>query len=217
MSYLLKKEIDKLKNNLLSLGAMIEERFDMMIESIKNLDTEVADKIITSDYEIDEAEVAIEEECLKALALFQPVAIDLRFLVAMIKINNDMERIADNIVNVAERVVVASKEKEDVFSFDYMDMAHRVKQMLHQSLDILVNMDMDTAYKIRIMDDAVDKIKDQAYDVTKDVLKSHPDKAGCIINMYLISRHLERIADLATNIAEEIIYIIEGDIVRHTE
>jgi len=217
MSYLLKKELDKLKSSLLSLGAMIEERFDMMIESIETLDAGIAHKIIASDYEIDETEVAIEEECLKMLALYQPVAIDLRFLVAGIKINNDMERIADNIVNVAERIAVAAKEKKDIFPFDYMEMARKVKQMLQKSLDVFVKTDLDLAYKIRVMDDDVDKIKDQAYDVTKDVLKQYPEKAGYIINMYLISRHLERIADLATNIAEEIIYIVEGDIVRHTE
>lgn len=217
MSYLLKKELDKLKRSLLRLGAMIEERFDMMIESIESLDASIAEKIINSDYEIDEAEVSIEEECLKMLALYQPVAIDLRFLVAAIKINNDMERIADNIVNVAQRISVAAKEKEDIFAFDYMEMARNVKEMLQKSLDVFVNTDLDLAYKIRIMDDDVDKIKDQAYDVTKDVLKEYPDKSGHIINMYLISRHLERIADLATNIAEEIIHIVEGDIVRHTE
>jgi len=217
MSYLLKKELDKLKSSLLNLGAMIEERFDMAIVAIESLDSDIAEKIIASDYEIDELEVAIEEECLKMLALYQPVAIDLRFLVAAIKINNDMERIADNIVNVAERIVVAAKEKEDVFPFNYMDMANKVKQMLKKSLDVFVNMDLDLAYRIRVMDDEVDKIKDQAYDVTKDVLKNYPDKAGYIINLYLISRHLERIADLATNIAEEIIYIVEGDIVRHME
>lgn len=217
MSYLLKKELDHLKSRLLGLGAMIEERFDMMIESVDTLNADIAEKIISSDYEIDDEEVAIEEECLKMLALYQPVAIDLRFLVAAIKINNDMERIADNIVNVAERVVVAAKEHKDIFPFDYMEMARNVKQMLQKSLDVFVNTDLDLAYKIRVMDDDVDKIKDQAYDVTKDVLKNHPDKAGYIINMYLISRHLERIADLATNIAEEIIYIVEGDIVRHKE
>jgi len=217
MSYLLKKEIDKLKNSLLGLGAMIEERLDMTIEAIEALDADIAEKIISTDWEIDEAEVTIEEECLKMLALYQPVAIDLRFLIAMIKINNDMERIGDNAVNVAERIVIAAKEKEEIFSFDYMDMARKVKRMLKQSLDAFVNMDLDLAYKIRIMDDDVDKIKNQAYDFTKDVLKTHPGKSGYIINMFLISRHLERIADHATNIAEEIIYIIEGDIVRHTE
>ncbi|MBF0233436.1 MAG: phosphate signaling complex protein PhoU [Desulfamplus sp.] len=216
MSYLLKKELDKLKNNLLSLGAMIEERLQMMSNSIEYMDTEVAKRIIAGDYEIDEAEVAIEEECLKMLALYQPVAIDLRFLVAVIKINNDMERIADLAVNVAHRVIVASKEKEQIFTFDYMEMAMRVKQMLKQSLDAFVNMDLDLATTIKGMDDAVDRIKNQAYDATKSILRNYPEKAGYIINMFLISRHLERIADLATNIAEEIIYIIEGEIVRHS-
>ncbi|MBF0467910.1 MAG: phosphate signaling complex protein PhoU [Desulfamplus sp.] len=215
MSYLLKKELDKMKNNLLSLGAMIEERLQMMSNSIEYMDTQMAKRIIAGDYEIDEAEVAIEEECLKMLALYQPVAIDLRFLVAVIKINNDMERIADLAVNVAHRVIVASKEKEQIFTFDYMEMARRVKQMLKQSLDAFVNMDLDLAKTINGMDDAVDRIKNQAYDATKDILRNYPEKAGYIINMFLISRHLERIADLATNIAEEIIYIIEGEIVRH--
>ncbi len=216
MSYLLKKELDKLKNNLLSLGAMIEERLQMMSNAIEYRDPELAKKIIAGDYEIDEAEVAIEEECLKLLALYQPVAIDLRFLVAVIKINNDMERIADLAVNVAHRVLIASKEKENIFVFDYVDMARKVKQMLKQSLDAFVNMDLYLATTISGMDDAVDEIKNQAYDVTKNILRQYPDKAGYSINMFLISRHLERIADLSTNIAEEIIYIIEGEIVRHS-
>lgn len=216
MSHLFKKELDKLKNSLLSLGAMIEERLHLMSGFIENKDAETAEKIITADYEIDEAEVAIEEECLKLLALYQPVASDLRFLIAVIKINNDMERIGDQATNVAQRIVTASKEKEDIFTFDYADMVRKVKNMLNQSLDAFVNMDLNLAKTIIEMDDEVDRIKNQVYDITKDMLKAHPEKAGYIINMFLISRHLERIADLSTNIAEEIIYIIEGEIVRHS-
>ncbi|SLM30758.1 conserved hypothetical protein [Desulfamplus magnetovallimortis] len=216
MSKLLKKELEKIKNNLLALGAMIEDRLQTMGYAIENMDSKIARQIIEGDHEIDEAEVAIEEECLKLIALFQPVAIDLRFLVSVIKINNDMERIGDLTANVAHRLLIASKEKERNFIFDYSEMATRVKHMLKNSLDSFVNMDLELARTIKGMDDAVDKIKNHAYDMTKVFLKEHPDKAGYAINMFLISRHLERIADMATNIAEEIIYIIEGSIIRHT-
>ena len=162
-------------------------------------------------------EVEIEEECLKILALHQPVAIDLRFLIAVIKINNDLERIGDQAVNIAERVDVIAKRDLPDFFFDYSSMGEKAQKMLKMSLDALVNMDYDQAYEVVVMDDEVDKIKHDAYDRIKQAMGEHPDKLGELINLLLISRHLERLADHATNIAEEVIYLIEGEIVRHAE
>ena len=168
-----------------------------------------------SDYEIDEMEVDIEEECLKVLALHQPVAVDLRFLIAVIKINNDLERIGDQAVNIAERVdVIAKRDLSDLF-FDYTSMGEKVQEMLKMSLDALVSMDYDLAYSVVMRDDEVDQIKSDAYDRIKQAMSNHPDKIGYLINLLLISRHLERLADHTTNIAEEVIYLIEGEIVRH--
>ena len=209
------RELEKIKKRILSLGAMVEERVRMVIKALETRDADVANKIIKSDYEIDELEVEIEEECLKILALYQPVAIDLRFLTAVIKINNDLERIADEAVNIAKRVsIIAKREKLDI-SFDYSLMAGKAEYMLKKSLDALVNLDIDLALKVCILDDEVDEMQREAYDRIKQAIGEYPDRVGYLINLLLISRHLERIADHGTNIAEEVIYLIEGEIVRH--
>ena len=209
------RELEKIKKLILSLGAMVEEQVRMATQAVETHDAELAQQIIKSDYDVDEMEVEIEEECLKILALHQPVAVDLRFLIAVIKINNDLERIGDQAVNIAERVdVIAKRDLSDLF-FDYTSMGEKVQEMLKMSLDALVSMDYDLAYSVVMMDDEVDQIKSDAYDRIKQAMSNHPDKIGYLINLLLISRHLERLADHATNIAEEVIYLIEGEIVRH--
>ena len=209
------RELEKIKKEILSLGAKVEEQVRMAIQAVETNDAELAKQIIKSDFNIDEMEVEIEEDCLKILALHQPVAVDLRFLIAVIKINNDLERIGDQAVNIAERVdVIAKRDLSELF-FDYTAMGEKVQDMLKMSLDALVNMDYDMAYSVVMRDDEVDQIKVDAYDRIKQAMSKHPDKIGYLINLLLISRHLERLADHTTNIAEEVIYLIEGEIVRH--
>lgn len=215
MSGHFQRELEKIKKMILSLGAMVEERVRMAAKAIDTKDAELADKIITSDHEIDEMEVEVEEECLKVLALHQPVAVDLRFLIAIIKINNDLERIGDQAVNIAQRVGTIAKQKSPSFIYDYSGMAEKAEAMLKMSLDSLVNLDDDQAYKVVTLDDEVDQIQQEAYDLVKEAMAKHPDQLSYLINLFLISRHLERLADHATNIAEEVIYLIEGEIIRH--
>ena len=211
------RELEKIKKQILSLGAMVEERVRMALQAVETNDGDLAQKIIKTDYEIDETEVEIEEECLKVLALHQPVAVDLRFLIAVIKINNDLERIGDQAVNIAERVDVIAKRDLSDFFFDYSSMGEKAQRMLKMSLDSLVNMDYDQAFDVVMMDDSVDEIKSDAYDRIKKAMSEHPDKIGYLINLLLISRHIERLADHTTNIAEEVIYMIEGEIIRHAQ
>jgi phosphate transport system protein len=211
----LQKELEKLKKRILSLGTMVEERVRMSIQALELRDANLAENIIRSDYEIDEFEIEVEEECLKILALHQPVAVDLRFLVAVIKINNDLERIADEAVNIAERVQIIAKRRRLDIPFDYSLMAEKTASMLKKSLDALVNMDDALALNVLKLDDAIDDMKDRAYDVVKQSIGGHPDRVGYLINLLLMCRHLERIADHATNIAEEVVYMVQGEIVRH--
>jgi phosphate transport system protein len=215
MSKHLRRELDRIKKKILSLGALVEERARMAVSAVESRDGAIAQKIIASDWEIDEMEVDIEEECLKILALYQPVAVDLRFLVATIKINNDLERIGDEAVNIAERLEIIAKRPPMDFVFDYTPMAQRVQSMLKMSLDALVNLDADLAFKVITMDDEVDAIQSLAYDRIKETIKEHPERVSYLVNLMLISRHLERLADHCTNIAEEVVYLIEGEIVRH--
>lgn len=212
-----RKELEKVKKRILTLGSMVEEQVNRSVRAVDRVDAEVADLIVRKDCEIDDAEIDIDEECLKVLALHQPVAVDLRFVVAVIKINNELERIGDQAVNIAQRVQVIAKRPKPPFWFDYGEMGEKTQKMLRMSLDALVNMDVDIAYRVITMDDEVDCIKREAYDKIKQAIQDLPERTGYYINLLLISRHLERISDHATNIAEEVIYLVEGEIYRHAE
>ena len=181
-----RRELENIKKQILTLGSMVEERVQIAIKAVEDNDSELADKIIRTDHEIDEKEVEIEEECLKVLALHQPVAVDLRFIIAVIKINNDLERIGDQAVNIAERVGVTAKRGQFDFFFDYSSMGEKAQTMLRMSLDALINMDVDIAYKVVTLDDEVDHIKVEAYDRIKKALGENPDKVGYLINLLLM-------------------------------
>jgi len=210
-----RKELENIKKRILTLGSMVEDLVHTSVQAVDRVDADLADRIIKRDREINETEVDIEEECLKVLALHQPVAVDLRFIIAVIKINNELERIGDQAVNIAQRVQVIAKRPKPPFWFDYSEMGEKAQKMLRMSLDALVNLDVDLAFKVVTMDDEVDRIQRDAYDRIKSAMKENTDKIGYMINLLLISRHLERLADHATNIAEEVIYMIEGEIIRH--
>jgi phosphate transport system protein len=211
----LQKDLEKIKKQILSLGAMAEERIRMAIKAIETWDAALAEEIIRRDYEIDEREIEVEEECLKILALHQPVAVDLRFLIAVIKINSELERIGDEAVNIANRVRNISKRRRLDLSFDFSTMSEMAATMLRLSLDALVNLDLDLAFKVLTLDDEVDHMHREIYDRIKEVMSQNPDYVGYLINLYTTSRHLERVGDHSTNIAEEVIYLIEGEIIRH--
>ena len=217
MTIHLQRELDKIRRMLLSLGALTEDRFRLAIRALNEMDVELAQDIIDKDQEIDFKEVQIEEECLKVLALHQPVAIDLRSLVVVIKINNDLERIADEAANIAVRVKTLAVKPTPRFTCDYTPMVDKVALMLKMSLDSFVHQDDEMAEKVRLMDNEVDAMRNAAYDRIKEAIAETPNQAGYLINLFLVSRHLERIADHATNIAEEVIYMRRGEIIRHTE
>jgi len=217
MTIHLQRELEKIRRMLLSLGALTEDRFRLAIRALNTLDVALAQEIIEKDQEIDFKEVQIEEECLKVLALHQPVAGDLRSLVVVIKINNDLERIADEAANIASCVKILAKKAGTGFTCDYTSMAEKTGLMLKMSLDAFVHQDDDMAEKVRLMDKEVDTLYNSAYDQIKKAIAQAPDQAGYLINLFLVSRHLERMADHATNIAEEVIYMRRGEIIRHTE
>jgi len=207
-------ELQKLNKKLLLLSSMVEDRVRKAVKVIETNDEELIQSIILSDYEVDEMEIEIEEDCLKILALHQPVASDLRFLIAVIKINNEIERIADMAVSIAIRVQTIGSSNVINTSFDFSTMSEKVIQMLKMSLDALVNRDAKQAREIFHIDDEVDAFRNQAYDAVKEMIRKNPEHPGRQINTYLLARHLERIADRATNIAEEVIYLVDGAIVR---
>ncbi len=207
--------MEEVKKKLMLLSGRVEESVRKAVACVQERDAAGAKHLIEKDYEIDNMEVSTEEECLKILALHQPVAVDLRFLIAVIKINNDLERIGDLAVNVAERAVFLSEQKDKNIPFDFPSMAAKVQKMLTDSLDALVGMDADLAQKVCAADDEVDDMNRQMYELVKKAVVSSPEDVSIYIHMLGISRHLERIADLATNIAEDVMYMVTGDIARH--
>ncbi|MGB3211786.1 MAG: phosphate signaling complex protein PhoU [Desulforhopalus sp.] len=213
--YTFHHELSKLNKKLLKMSSMVEERVRKATQVIESRDPKVIKAIIVDDYEIDEMEIEIEEDCLKILALHQPVATDLRFLVAVIKINNEMERIADIAVNIAMRVDNISKFKHQAAThYDFSTMSDKAASMLKKSIDALVNQDTALAKSIFLDDDIVDTCRNRCYEDVKERIKKDPEHPGFHINTYLLARHLERIADRAVNIAEEVIYFVEGTITR---
>lgn len=216
MSLHLQRQIDKLKKMVLTLGTRVEETVEGAIRSIETRDTSNARKIIDADNEIDLMEIDVEEECLHTLALHQPVAFDLRYVVAVLKINNDLERIADLAVNIAEKVEYLRQwNPPTIAAFDLPTMTRKVRVMLHQSLDAMVQIDPDMAEKVRAMDDEVDLIHRQMYLSVQKAIRQNPEDVDFLISLLGVSRNLERIADHAVNIAEDVIYMARGDILRH--
>ena len=215
MSRHLQIELENLKKKLLALAAIIETAVRDATLSIEKRDSELAQKIIDDDANIDNTEVEIEEDCLKILALHQPVAIDLRFIVAVLKINNDLERIGDLAVNIAERAVFLAGQSKVNISIDLVDMAHNAQSMLKKSIDALINHDAELAHKVCVSDDIVDQMNRQMYLKVQEAILKNPEQITPLIHLLSASRHLERIADHTTNIAEDVIYMIEGQIIRH--
>ena len=214
------REIDQLKQLILKMGTVAEDRLRRACTLLQTMDEEEARRIMVADWEIDDMEIRVEEECLKILALHQPVARDLRLIVSIIKINTELERIADIAVNIAKRIDTIRNNRPDGFStlVDYQPMATRVLAMVKTSLDALVTEDAALARQIFLMDDEVNRLRDQAYrTIIAEIDKGGGGGAAGLINLYLIARHLERIGDRSCNIGEEVIYLVEGEIVRTNE
>lgn len=208
------REIEMLKQKILELGGLVEDKVRRACNILANPDKQQAEHLLVSDWEVDDMEIMVEEECLKILALHQPVARDLRLIVAIIKINSELERIADLAVNVAKRVLTIEKKEIGGLTFDYQPMAEKALAMVKISLDALVAEDADLARSVFLMDEEVDRYRNLAYKAVIEELDRQSGNAAGLVNLYLIARHLERIGDRTNNIAEEVIYLVEGEIVR---
>jgi phosphate transport system protein len=193
----------------------VEEAISKSITALINRDAALAQRVIASDEEIDRMEVEVEEECLKILALYQPVAADLRFVVAVLKINNDLERMGDLARNIAKRVAQLAGAQAHDLPPEIRTMATQAQEMVKQCLDAVVKGDPALARQIRAEDDAVDDARLQIRRRILQGIKNTPEDVENLLRVNSVSKHIERIADMATNIAEDVIYMVEGEIVRH--
>lgn len=215
MSIHLIKEISRLKKKILQLCAMVEESVREAVESVAKKDAALAALVEEKDERIDQMEIELEEECLKTLALYQPVANDLRYVVACLKMNTDLERIADLAVNIARRAESLSHYEGEAFTVDFYPMMSRTQKMLKKTIDSFVESDLEKAYEVLAQDDEIDDMNRQMHQQINSLIRRDPDKAEFYIYFLSVSKHLERIGDCATNIAEDVIYLINGKIVRH--
>jgi phosphate transport system protein len=215
MSKHLQQEVETLKKKLLALTATVNRAVEEAVRSIDERSAEIAQEVVDGDSDIDRSEVEIEEDCLKLLALYQPVATDLRFIIAVLKINNDIERVGDLAVNIAERALFLCTQPQIAMPFDFAEMRRKSVGMLRHSLEAFLRQDARLAHQVRAADDQVDAINREMYAKISASVRNNPDHVERLLSYLGVSRHLERIADYATNIAEDVIYLVEGEIVRH--
>ena len=211
----LHREIEALKKDIIREASLVETSLRDAMRALDTRDAELAKQIIDRDEEIDTLEVEIEEECLKIFALYQPVAVDLRYLVAFLKLNNDLERIGDLATNIAARVVSLANQDHLPIPDQINDMAQRVQRMLKDSLDALVDLDYDKADAILIEDDEIDAMHSAMYAVIGKHIQEDPEHVSPWMEILAVSRYLERVADHCTNIAEDVEYMVRGTIHRH--
>lgn len=211
------RELSILKQQIHRMGGLVEENLQRATTSVIEHNPTLAQAVLESDEEINRLEVEVEEACLKILALYQPVAVDLRYVIAVLKMNNELERIGDYAVNISKRALSFNEEPEFVIPSLFADMANSTRAMLSNSLDALINFSEASAREVVAADDAVDELNGEIYDYVRFELEGgNTGQASSLIHLLTVSRMVERTADRVTNIAEDIIYMIEGTIIRHS-
>ena len=210
------EEMQALKNRLLNMGALVEERVHDATHALIDRRLETAERIIGSDQDVNDLQIEIDDRCLKLLALQQPMASDLRLITSAMKINADLERIGDQAVNIAQRAIELHQEPQLKPYVDLPRMAELAQRMVKESLDAFVARDTALARAVCAEDEAVDALKEQIFRELLTFMMSDPRTIPRALRLILISRFMERVADHATNIAEMVVYMVEGKMVRHT-
>ena len=215
MAQHLQRDVETLKKALMDISVMVEDAINKAILALVDRRTELARDVMHGDNEIDQKEVMIEEECLKILALHQPVAADLRFIIVVLKVSNDLERMGDLAVNITERAAYLSTHPPLQVELDFPLMAEKVRMMVRESLTSLINRDTELAREVLAKDDDIDDLNRDMFVSLQDLMRSDTNTVERAVHSLSASRHLERIADLATNIAEDVVFMGEGELIRH--
>ncbi len=208
-------ELNRLKSELVRMASLAETAIGLAVKALVSRDAELAQQVIASDNTINMLEIEIDELCLRMLALYQPEARDLRFIAMTLKINSDLERMGDQAVNIAERTRELLKEPLLKPLMDIPRMADVAQRMVKESLDAFVQQDVERARAVCRRDDEGDRLDDQIFRELLTYMMEDPKTITRSVNLILVSRHLERIADHATNVAEDVIYLVEGKTIKH--
>ena len=208
-------ELNLVKQKILKLSSLVEDMVAQAVASLVDRDSRLAQETIDWDAKVDTLEVEIDEDCITLLALHQPAAGDLRFITTAMKINNDLERMADQAVNISERALVLNEEPQLKPYIDIPIMSQLSQRMLRDSLDAFVRKDAALARQVIEADNRVDGLKNQVFRELLTFMMEDPRTIPRALQLILVSRHLERIADHATNIAEMVVFLVEGKDIRH--
>jgi phosphate transport system protein len=211
----LQHDLERLKKEILAMGAMVEEAINKAIRSLTRRDAALARQVTDGDDAIDRKELEVEDACLKMLALHQPVAGDLRYIIAVLKVNNDLERMGDLAGNIAERALYLVTHDPLEVDVDFTRMVDTVRRMVAQSLDSLVHQDPRLARSVCAQDDQVDECQRHMFETLTAAMARDASTVERAVQLLSVSRHLERIADSATNIAEDVVFMVEGEVIRH--
>lgn len=215
MSIHLIRDLESLHRDILSMCAVVEEMIDRAVESLSHPSLDASVELARRDDEIDQWDVRIEEECLKILALHQPVAIDLRRIATVLKIAGELERVADLGVHIAERAAALVGRPDVEVPAKLQQMSRIALDMLHRAIDSYVELDSRLARNVCAQDDTVDQFNREIILELTARMKAAPDSIDPVMHLFSASRNVERVADHATNIAEDVVYLVEGEIIRH--
>ena len=208
-------ELDQLRTMLIRMGSLVEEQIDLGVKAITESNMDLARLVMDRDKKVDEYDNAIDQQCMRIFALSQPVAIDLRLLMAALKINNELERIGDIAVNLAERVEPLLPHTAFVSQTSLSQMASAARQMVKDAIDSFVNNDPDLAKKVLLADDNVDNLDRETFNLMVEKMKGSSQCIDPAAHMMIVSRHIERLADHATNIAEDVVFLVNAKIIKH--
>ncbi len=210
------EELEALKQTLLAMGGLVEDQIHRVMRALIERDDALAQEVIDRDRRVNALDVEVDEKCVELLALHQPTAQDLRFITTAMKIVTDLERIGDQAVNIAQRAIELSREPQLKPYIDLPRMAEKAGRMVKESLDAFVSRDAGLARRVCAEDEEVDALKDQVFRELLTFMMEDPRTIPRAVRLILVSRFLERVADHGTNIAEMVIYLVEGKMVRHT-
>ena len=211
----LQRDLDEVTRALLEVAAMVEDMIAKSLRALRERSVDLAHEVQRQDHIIDAREIEVEEECLKILALHSPVASDLRMVVTYLKVNNDLERAGDLARNLAERAESLAVAEPVEVPEEIWTMAERIPKMLRAALDAVVGGDTELARSVIAEDEVVDRSHEAMYGVVQRMIDEDPELASASIQFLSISRYLERMADLATNVAEDVVFLVDGEVVRH--
>ncbi|HMN48702.1 MAG TPA: phosphate signaling complex protein PhoU [Ignavibacteriaceae bacterium] len=215
MERLLDEHLEKLKTRVLKMCSLVDEQVQFAIKAVENDDLELAQSVIDRDKKVNKYDVKIDKICQKIFALAQPVAMDLRYIMSSLTINSNLERIGDIAVNISENILMIKKKPAFYNNTKLEEMFSITKEMLKNALDAFIIGNAELAKKVILSDDIVDKLNAENHTILKNIMKQSPDNIEGAVALLVISRELERLADHATNIAEDVFFIVEAQLIKH--